>query len=62
MRGCALRCALFAVIVADARTLVAPIAEQPVEEICKHSVFGANKPLPHQGKMRAFYTNSLTKG
>ena len=30
------------------------------EEICKHSMFGANKPLPYQGKIRAFYTNSWT--
>ena len=53
----------FAVIVAVARTSVAPIiTERPVEEICKHSVFGANKPLPYQGKMRAFYTNSWTMG
>jgi hypothetical protein len=60
---CKLNLEQFAVIVAVARTLEAPIiAEQPLEEICKHSVFGANKPLPHQGKMRAFYTNSWTKG
>ena len=53
----------FAVIVAVARTSVAPIiTERPVEEICKHSVFGANKPLPYQGKIRAFYTNSWTMG
>jgi len=61
--ACKLNLEQFAVIVAVARTLEAPIiAEQPIEEICKHSMFGANKPLPHQGKMRAFYTNSWTKG